>query len=163
MSTHPTPQRHTLVGAPERRAADVTLVVGWNGQPDSIAAVHVAADLARRLHGHLHLVHIVDADDLPIDPDADDWGRELTATLDEQARRARAELDDLDNGWTYHAWHGDPADLLGRVADEVDAYFVVLGNPRAGVVSRLEAMTGGSVSHRMIHDRHRPVLLVPAN
>jgi len=45
-----------------------TLVLGHGRDPGSARALQVAADLAGRLHAHLHVVHGVDLDDYPIKP-----------------------------------------------------------------------------------------------
>lgn len=137
------------------------LVVGWDGRPPSTSALEYAIDLARRISAHLHVVHIVDIDDLPIDPDSSDYAAELRATLDSQARRARELLDGLDASWTYHSWHGSPADLLATVADEQDALMVIIGSPRGGFVSFIDTIGGMSVSHRLISQHRHPLLIVP--
>ncbi|QCB51272.1 universal stress protein [Rhodococcus sp. PAMC28707] len=154
-------RRHRIDGHPARTAATAELVVGWDGRPPSTSAVEYAVDLAERITAHLHVVHIVDIDDLPIDPDSSDYETELRATLDEQARHARELLDGLDASWTYHAWHGSPADLLDTVADEYQALMVIIGSPRGGFMSFLDSIGGMSVSHRLISRHRHPLLLVP--
>jgi nucleotide-binding universal stress UspA family protein len=49
------------------------LVVGFDRDAVSRAALTVAADLAGRLAARLVVVHVVDLDDYPIDPEAADW------------------------------------------------------------------------------------------
>ncbi len=69
--------RRPAAAACRRPAPELTpafdIVVGVNRDPASQEALIVAADLARRLHAHLHVVHVVDLADYPIDPDASDW------------------------------------------------------------------------------------------
>ncbi len=154
-------ERHRLDGPPPRVQPTTSLVVGWNGQPPSIAAVLFAITLAQQLTAHLHIVHIVDFDDLPIDPDGNDFEDDLAATVDASARRARRLLDPVLTGWTYHAAHGSPADLLDAVAEENDALMVIVGSPRGGILSFLQRLDGSSVSHRLIGEHRRPLLLVP--
>lgn len=139
------------------------LVVGWNRHPDSVAAVRFAVMLARRLDAHVHVVHIVDLDDEPLDPDAPDWDQQFAATVDRDALAARDLLDTLPASWTYHSGHGSAADLLAAVADEYSALLVAIGSPRGGLMSVLDSVLGQSVAHRMIGRRKVPLLVVPAD
>jgi nucleotide-binding universal stress UspA family protein len=138
-----------------RTEAATQLLVGHDEQPASRAAVRFTADLAVRLGADLHVVHVVDLSDTPIDADAADWedaaGRALIA-LQEDAREL---LKGFDIGWTYHACHGDPAELLARVADEHRALFIAVGSTSRGLVRRF--MEGGSVSRRLMRRHALPV------
>ncbi|MFW0787194.1 universal stress protein [Gordonia sp. CPCC 206044] len=157
------PLRRTVAGpAPSRRPL-ASLVVGWDGKPDSTAAIRFAVDLAHRLTAHVHVVHIVDLDDMPIDPDAPDWGEQMQATIRGEAAAARELLDELAASWTYHSGHGDPAQLLATVADRYSALMVVIGSPRGGLLSYLDSMLRQSVAQQMIGHRKTPLLLVPAD
>lgn len=137
------------------------LVVGWDGQPASAAALRFAAGLARRLDAHLHVVHIADFADLPVDPDAVDYEQQFQASLDAHAVGARALLDELGANWTYHAMHGRPPDVLADLAEQVDAVMIVVGAPRGGVHSFIDTFAGQSVAHQLTRTQGRPVLLVP--
>ncbi|MGZ5365164.1 MAG: universal stress protein [Mycobacterium sp.] len=141
--------------------ASAELVVGWDGQPASIAALRYAVGLARRLDAHLHVAHIADFADLPVDPDAWDYEQQFHATLEAQAVAARALLDELGANWTYQAMHGRPADVLADLAEEVDALMIVLGAPRVGVHSFIDTFAGQSVAHQVTRKHGRAVLLVP--
>lgn len=155
------PRRLRVAGpAPELTPA-VDIVVGVNRDPASQQALMVAADLARRLHAHLHVVHVVDLGDYPIDPDASDWEQRAQATLAQEREHVRTELADQPGSWTYHAWHGDPVGLLAAVADEHDALFIVVGTRGAGFAAGLSRLLSGSTSHGLIRRRHHPVLIVP--
>ncbi|MXP20730.1 universal stress protein [Gordonia sp. HNM0687] len=157
------PLRRRLRGPEASRPAQASLVIGWDRSPASVAAVRYTADLARRLDAHVHVVHVVDIDDLPIDPDAPDWGEQLRATVDADAADAKDLLDSLAASWTYHSGHGDPAQLLATVADRYSALMVVIGSPRGGLLSYLDSMLRQSVSRQMIGNRKTPLLLVPAD
>ena len=144
---------------PARAAAE--LVVGWDRQPASAAALRFAVGLARRLDAHLHVVHIADVDDMPVDPDAWDYEQQFHASLEAHAVGARPLLDELGANWTYHAMHGRPPDVLADLAEEVDAVMIVLGAPRGGVHSFIDTFAGQSVAHQLTGKHRRPVLLVP--
>ena len=142
------------------RASSTSLLVGHDAQPASRAAVRVTADLAVRLGADLHVVHVVDLSDTPIDADAADWEEAAAKALAALAADARSLLAGFDIGWTYHACHGDPAELLGRVAEEHGVLFVSVGTTSRGLVRRF--MEGGSVSKRLMRRHDFPVLVVPA-
>jgi nucleotide-binding universal stress UspA family protein len=137
------------------------LVVGWDRQPASAAALRFAVGLAQRLGAHLHVVHIADFDDLPVDPDAWDWEQQFHDSLEAHAVGARALLNELGANWTYHAMHGRPPDVLADLAEEVDAVMIVLGAPRGGMHSFIDTFAGQSVSYQLSRKHGRAVLLVP--
>lgn len=145
----------------ESPMSSAELVVGWDGQPASAAALRFAVGLARRLDAHLHVVHIADVADLPVDPDAWDYEQQFQASIEAHAVGARALLDDLGANWTYHAMHGRPPDVLADLAEEVDAVMIVLGAPRGGMHSFIETFAGQSVAYQVTRKHGRAVLLVP--
>jgi nucleotide-binding universal stress UspA family protein len=53
-----------------------------------------------------------------------------------------------------------PVDQILQLADERDAALIVLGSHGWGAIKR---MWFGSVSTRVLHDAHRPVLVVPSD
>ncbi|MDX6585475.1 MAG: hypothetical protein QOI10_4659, partial [Solirubrobacterales bacterium] len=67
--------RHRLCidGPGQRNLPTTQLVVGYSEDPASGSALAVAADLAGRLFAHLHVAHVIDLDDYPIDPDSPSW------------------------------------------------------------------------------------------
>ncbi|WLP89893.1 universal stress protein [Gordonia sp. NB41Y] len=157
------PLRRRRPGPRPRITPQSCLVVGWDRHPDSLAAARFAAALAVPLRAHIHIVHIVDLDDEPIDPDAPDWEEQYRANVTAEAVTARALLDDVPASWTYHSGHGSPADLLAQVADRYGALMVVVGSPRSGLMGYLDSVLGQSVAHRLIGARRVPLLLVPAD
>jgi nucleotide-binding universal stress UspA family protein len=142
-------------------AVSAQMVLGWDLQPNSSAAVRFAVSLAQRLDAHLHVVHVADVDDLPIDPDAWDWEEQLDQRLAENATTARALLDQLHANWTYHAFRGRPGDVIADLAEQTDALMIILGAPRGGMLSFIETLAGVSVSHQLTRQHGRPVLIVP--
>jgi nucleotide-binding universal stress UspA family protein len=137
------------------------LVVGWDREPASAAALRYAVMLARYLDAHLHVVHIADVADLPIDPDAWDYEQQFHASVEAHAVAARKLLDEFGANWTYHATHGRPPDVLAELAERVDAVMIVLGAPRGGVHSFIDTFAGQSVAHQLTRKHARAVLLVP--
>lgn len=147
--------------SPSKAAPSTQIVVGWNMQPNSSGALRFAVTLAQRLNAHLHVVHVADLDDMPIDPDAWDWEEQLDQRLAEDASTARTLLDQLHANWTYHAAHGRPSDVIADLAEETDALMIILGGPRGGMRSFIETLAGVSVSHQLTRPHGRPVLIVP--
>lgn len=143
------------------RWSSAELVVGWDREPASAAALRYAVGLARRLSAHLHIVHIADVADLPVDPDADDYEQQFHASVEAHAVAARQLLEELGANWTYHAMHGRPPDVLAELAEQVDAVMIVLGAPRGGVHSFIDTFAGQSVAQQLTRKRARAVLLVP--
>lgn len=159
------PQRRlSLPGAGKITRAHTNLVMGFDLAPASQCALEVAADLARRLDAHLHVVHVVDLSDYPIDPDGANWEEQAQAALAMEQETVRAALSAFEGQWTYHAWRGNPAALLVTVADEYDALMLVIGASREGLGPAISHLLNRSVSRGLTGSSgHRPVLVVPRN
>lgn len=138
------------------------VVVGFDRHPASHAALAHAIDLARRLDAFLHVAHIIDLEDTPIDPDSPDWEQRCAHIVAAERAQACAMLAELPGNWTYYSRHGNPAQLLATIAEANDALMIVIGASRGGLMSLLERFLGESVSAQLMHHAHRPVLLVPA-
>lgn len=158
----PTTPRVRIEGPATVQEPVTTLVLGHGRDPGSARALQVAADLAGRLHAHLHVVHGVGLDDYPIDPDAADWDQQARRALAEQREAVETALADSAVGWTYHASRADPAALIVAVAEEHHALMIIVGTRGEGFGAALERLLGRSVSHGVITGGHRPVLVVPA-
>ena len=158
----PGPQLHTEGPVPGSEPT-THVVLGYRASPYGEAVLHHGAELATRLGAALHVVHVVDLCDYPIDPDSPDWEEQAQNTLAAEQRGVEAALADLPGSWTYHAAHGDPVTLLRQVADRYDALMFIVGSrgeSAGGVISRLLG-TRPSVSHGLIARSHRPVLVIP--
>src|SRR4051794_9589631 len=134
---------------------------GHDHHPHSQLAVPVAADLARRLRAQLHVVHGINLSDCPIDPDAADWEQQAGRALHDQHQQVADALTGSDTGWSYHAWRGDPVELLATVADETEALMIIVGSRGEGPGKVVDRILERSVSHGLIARQRRPVLVVP--
>lgn len=141
--------------------SDTRVVVGFDEEPQSQAALTMAIDLARRLGAHLDVVHVVDLRDYPVDPDGDDWESAADETLTRTAEHVRIAVNDPTQSWTYHAWRGDPVHLLATVAEEQRAMMIVVGTHGAGLAATVHRIASGSVSRGLVGHSHIPVLVVP--
>ena len=137
------------------------VVVGFDRCPASHHALRFAIELAAPLNAYLHVAHIIDLQDFPVDPDGDDWEQCFADTLDQERATACDLLSALPGNWTYYAHRGDPAHVLAALADTHDALMIILGTARGGLMSAIDRVLGASVSARLIRHTHRPVVLVP--
>ncbi|WP_054811928.1 universal stress protein [Nocardia arizonensis] len=137
------------------------LVVGVDRHPSGHAVLAHAIDLADRLHAYLHVVHVIDLEDAPIDPDDHDWDRRLADAADSRRESACAALADSPGNWTYYSGPGDPVRVLKDLAHANDALMIVIGASRGGASALMRRLVGESVSTTLTHHPDRPVLLVP--
>ncbi|WP_345762891.1 universal stress protein [Diaminobutyricibacter sp. McL0608] len=96
---------------------------------------------------------------LPYDPDLPEVEK---ATFDpELAANIRALLEPKGIRYRLEQLAGDPAWALTRLADEVDARYIVVGTREAGFRGSLREFFNGSVAVHLAHRQHRPVIVVP--
>jgi len=136
------------------------LVVGYTDSPESRHGLDIALELADRLGARVHVVHVIDRRDLPIDPDAGDWERRRRLRMAEVREQVRTVLAGREDRTSYDAVAGDPVRTLHEAADRHSALMIVLG-VRADERSPLERLFARSVSRGLTHHLDRPVLLVP--
>jgi nucleotide-binding universal stress UspA family protein len=136
------------------------LLVGYDRHPASHHAVIVAADLARALGASLQVLHVVDLDDYPIDPDSADFEVAAERTVEEERRYAEVLLAQSAVEWTYETARDDPAHALAKAAHDLDVLFIVVGASGRGLAQRL---LHGSVPQTLMRKQPKPVLVVPAS
>jgi nucleotide-binding universal stress UspA family protein len=142
---------------------DPTLVVGHGQDPSSDHALSVAVDLGRRLGGRLHVVHVIDLNDYPVNIDAPDWEARGAEAVAAEQHHVENLLADAPVPWTYEARHGDPAKVLCTAAAEHDALLIVVGSRGEGLRRALGRLMDPSISHGVIQRQQRPVLVVPTH
>lgn len=149
------------------------IVIGYESRERSGHALRKAHDLATRLGAGLVVVHVRDAVvtpapssavGLPLEPSGAALSVPLTpehlaeVRADITAEVTAAGITDaevrVEQGW--------PPDALRAVADDVDAYLLVVGGQASGFAAFLEHLVTGSVAHELERRAHRPVLVVPA-
>lgn len=151
-------------------AHGVILVGVQKGLPDAVlrAAARLARDLGEDLVcAHVDLERYTVGEKLDggvmsasIDPDTaeDDTEGDFDAAL-------AGHIDDVLAGtgveWTGRELAGDPAHALARLADVVNARYIVVGTREASVRETLREFFQGSVASHLAHRQHRPVLVVP--
>jgi nucleotide-binding universal stress UspA family protein len=144
-------------------SSDPTMVVGYNRSEASRHALTVATDLAARLGARLHVVHVVDMNDYPVDPDSADWEQRGQADLEDESRAAAAALHAWPGEWTYDVRRDDPVRAPADIAHRENALMLVVSTRGGGIgvaLGRLLSATP-SVSHGLERGGV-PVLVVPA-
>lgn len=163
------PTQHTkhMSGNDSTRGAILVAVVP--GQPTTV--IEQAATLADELDVPLVCAN-VDSDRylvssymdgtvvaLPYDPDLPEVDEE---TFDpELAEQIRQVLNGRGIRYSLEQRVGDPAWALARLADEVDARYIVVGTREAGIRGSIREFFNGSVAVHLAHRQHRPVIVVP--
>lgn len=134
------------------------LVVGYDRHPAAQSALATAAELAGRLQARLLVLHVVDLEDYPIDPDAADWETHSKRAVAAERASAEALLAGHRLPWSFQVEHGDAAQQLLELAARQDALMIVIGAARHewGV-----NLLTGSVAKNLTRHADRPVLLVP--
>ncbi|MCW2779279.1 MAG: hypothetical protein JWN17_3004 [Frankiales bacterium] len=150
----PVPEPLTGAGAVPR-----VLLVGVDGQDGGVRALVAAGDLARRnslevVVGHVHPLSDALTPGECVQGLRDDAELDLLLT-------AAAVLDPLGVPWRLALTTGDPVTGLQELAEQVQAELVVIGTHGRGGWCLLRRLLHGSVSSRLVHGEHRPVLVVP--
>lgn len=135
------------------------IVCGIDFSDTSRAALDEAAKLARLLGGELHVVHAygLPMGALPIDGGfitGPERAADMASRAEEQVQAWQQAYPDVD--LVRHIVVGMPADEILRVADEVDAAYLVVGtHGRTG----LAHLMLGSVAENVMRHAKVPVLV----
>jgi nucleotide-binding universal stress UspA family protein len=120
-----------------------TIVVGFSRHASSGSALAAAAQLGIRMNTSLVVVHAVEVEDYPIDPDSWNFEEEGERTITEHKETVSSLLANTGCRWTFQVVRGDPVDALIRVARDVDALMIVVGSR--------------AFKHRVLRSRIHPV------
>jgi nucleotide-binding universal stress UspA family protein len=124
----------------------------------SVAAVRVAAVLARRFSARLTLAHVIAPMAVPLQ-----WRSLVEESDEERLGAARLELEALAGRLGVESAEqvvavGRPADLIGSIARDRDAQLIVMGLEGGhGAFARRP----GSIAYRVLGSTTIPVLVVP--
>jgi nucleotide-binding universal stress UspA family protein len=138
----------------------VKRIVIWatDGSENADAALDEAIHLGELLGAKLCIVHADErlegrAAAWPALPDEEDRRRRIRERADELAFKG------FDVELIFRRTHREAADIVGLVAEELDADLIVCGTHGAGA---LAGAVFGSFAHRLLHVAPCPVLVVPA-
>lgn len=142
-------------------AARPVLVVGVDGSAAARHALNAAAELAAATAASLVAVHVMRVPVAAYVAPAAGAG-ELAVANELAADHAHFDCEPTlaghDVPWTFETRHGDPATELQHAADAHAAACVVVGRHGHRLVTRVLT---GSITDRLVHHAHRPVLVVP--
>ena len=138
------------------------IAVGYDGDPESGAALALAASIASGAGADLHVRAVVD-DRLPVFARSalgrlveDEWNEAISAEMDELRGRAVAAGERIKAQLEVEVARGRPADLLLELSQHVD--LLVIGSREWGPRARLLL---GSTGEALMHDSACAVLAVP--
>lgn len=95
----------------------------------------------------------------PIDPDQAEL---VTEEFDpELALHIKQILTPMGVSWSLRALAGETAHELARLAEELNAEFIVVGTRHVGVRAGAREFFSGSAAVHLAHRQHRPVIVVP--
>lgn len=147
------------MGAATNRPHEMPLlVVGYDRHPAAQSALRTAAELADRLRARLLVLHVVDLEDYPIDPDAADWEAWAERAVSAERASAEALLAAHRLPWSFQVDHGEPGRRVLELAARHDALMIVIGAARREWGVHLLTY---SVAKHLTRHADRPVLLVP--
>ena len=134
------------------------ILVGVDGSDASAEAATMAGQLAADLDAKVTAVYVRQLPTTvpPFSTDfyLDSYWEEVERLAGERTAEA---LDPLGASWRFEVRTGDPAVQLQLSADEHGADLILVGARGHSVAHRLLL---GSVSTRLVHHAHRPVLVV---
>lgn len=129
------------------------IAVGFDGSPDSVAALRWAAGLASATGAELRVVHAIGM--------LEHAGVSGSAGLEEQARRFAVEAGSAPELVRWRAVDGEPCSVLRReAAGATGADLLVVGTRGTGA-HRRELL--GSTSLELAEQAPVPVVIVPAS
>lgn len=138
-----------------------SLVVGYMNDPEGLNALRYAVVLANQLASDLHVLHVLDLSDFPLDPDSQVYEDQGERMLAGEEAQVRSEMTALNGKFTYATARGDAAVALSQHGDLHNAMMVVVGTHGEHPGSGLARFFGGSVSRSLLRHLNRPVLIIP--
>jgi nucleotide-binding universal stress UspA family protein len=133
-----------------------TIVLALDGSEGSRRAIPIATELAKRDKARVVLVHVAERVPQPGLTSAP-GEEEMLAELEKQAQELSAERIDTEVKGRSIGF-GGPAVPIAEIAKQEDADLIVVGTRGHGAVA---GVLVGSVTQRLLHIAHRPVLAVP--
>lgn len=154
---------------PANQSKRPTIVVGVTpGQPDIV--IKHAAKLACKINGRV-ICAFVDTGQLsmfegadgtlmsmPLDPDIVD---DPTPFPEDLQQRLQETCDTKQVPVEFRRPLGEPAIALAELAEDEQAYLIIVGTRRPGIRASLAEFFSGSVAAHLTHRQPRPVIVIP--
>lgn len=138
------------------------VAVGYDGEPESVAALAVAAAIASSAGAELRIQAVID-DRLPTIPwmgvateSVKMWEQAVVDEIDALGAEVKLAASRLQASTSVKIERGRPADSLLSLTDHVD--LLVIGSRRWGPMNRVLL---GATGEAIMHDAACPVLAVP--
>jgi nucleotide-binding universal stress UspA family protein len=134
------------------------ILVPFDGSAHSQKALEVAAELARCTKGAVHVIYAYER--LPSylgEPNFDDMVTRVLGWANEIVKNAVAQAQEQGVAATSDILEGPPAEAILRVAEAEEFDVIVMGSRGLG---QFEGLLMGSVSDRVLHHAHIPVMVV---
>ena len=126
-----------------------TVVVGADDSSTAREAVNVAADVAQAGGGKLHIVTAYDPKSVRVEQLPDELRYAVGEhPADVLLRRLSELVRERGLEPIVHAAAGDPVDAIVRIAEQVDADLIVVGNKGMKGVRRVLGSVPNSVAHK---------------
>jgi len=154
------PRLARVCGATGGIPTTAAIVVGHDRQLESVAALDTAMEFANRLDAELHIVHVRNLSDYPVDPDRTDWESYASERLEDERVMIIESMAGHPRPWSYYVGRGDPARRLIQLAEQHDALMIIVGSRGEGIRAALGRIIEPAVSHRLIEEAHCPVLVI---
>ncbi len=153
----PCPVLVAPAGYAQRSPELKTIGVGYNGSPESQAAVDLAAGIAAAAGARLRVIEVVGSPEPggPFSAYRPDWTEQARIRREEAEERIEAIIADLGEIATGDIAFGDPARELAFEANYLD--LLITGSRGFGPVRRLML---GSTSSKLVHEAPCPVLVL---
>jgi nucleotide-binding universal stress UspA family protein len=134
-----------------------TIMVAYDGSPQSLHATNVAFSLAEALHSKLLILAVIRlpkpairAETHAILDEARDRYEQSFASLRERAQQKRIELD-------AEIAIGHPAEQIVHHAESAHVNLIIMGR---GDISALPRWMHGSISNRVVSNARCPVMII---
>jgi nucleotide-binding universal stress UspA family protein len=137
-----------------------SILIATDGSPSAQEAVEFGLELAKEQGAEAVFVHVAPALDV-VAPGGFGWAPAISHEVTDQDRTpledaaALAQERGIEAKTTVLC--GDPVDEIVAYADTIDADVIVVGSRGHGAVA---SALLGSVSRGVLHEAHRPVLVV---
>jgi nucleotide-binding universal stress UspA family protein len=133
-----------------------TVLVAADGSETAARAVSTAVELVKALGGDLHVVNAYKPEPVRVDKLPNEFSSTLPDPADVLLSDLRLAVEHAGAKAEYHAARGDPAEAIVRVADQIGADLIVVGNKGMKGVRRVL----GSVPNSVAHQANCSVLIV---
>jgi nucleotide-binding universal stress UspA family protein len=125
-----------------------TVLVGADSSVTASRAVTTAVELVKAVGGTLHVITAYKPEPAQVDKLPDEFFDRITDPADLLLEEFRATISKAGVEAKYYPATGDPADAIVRVADQIGADLIVVGNKGMKGVRRVLGSVPNSVAHK---------------